>query len=521
MSNYHFQKRNELNLDETIRLDGVVEKVKEYDDFIEDDLGNEDDYLHSFESEKLDRGQRYDYNQEPVPRQRPRQSAERDQNYRRSPNGRPPNQQQRPSNQNRQRPSNNSEPEEFWTKKNIIIMTLVIVIIAVAGFFVSSDISYKKPSTVDSVVYMAKPMLIQSFLNNGQIVVYDINEEADVGLSLTSESEIYYSGVAVSNTSQFSIGDIVMISANDKKEIVTLDTGKNVVDQKITSVEANTSDKKLTTINNGTSYNYHDKTLFLYNGKSIEPSSIHYTDEIVAKSYNGTLWIVEVVKSHGYFDLSNSNNSNIQEGRVQINNENEISIDNFKAVTLAEGTHNLIVTGKNIETIETTFTIEPNKTYSYNLSLVQEKQIVVLLQPNVSDYELYVDGILEEDSSHVILPMGTYDFKITKEGYKNWEEVLVLENETINLKPELELELVFGTAIISSNEIGSAIYVDNEYYGDAPLDINLQAGKYVIKVVKEGFVPYTHNITMGEDSIYVKALLEKIVVEVDNEEEFE
>lgn len=495
-NNYHFQKKDELDLNQTIRLDTVSEKLKEFDEMIaEDDLGDADEYLSSFQSEKLDNRD----NQRVV---RNSEKSERVVRTERT---------ERPINKSKNTPP----PDEFLNKKNVTIFSLIFVAIAILGMFLTK-IAFVDKNTDN--VYMTKPMLIQGFLDNGQFIVYDIDQNMDIGLSINETSKISYAGHTVSTIEQFNIGDIVMISANDKKEVISIESCKNIVEQNITSIEADVSNKELKSINSNLTYTYHNKTKFYYNNKEIDPSTIHYTDILKGESYNGVLWVVEVVKSHGFFDLSNV--SKIQEGIVQINKEAEILVEDFKIVTLPEGEHDLTITGKNIESQTMSFIIEAGKTYTYDLALAQEKQVVVFVKPNVSDYELYINDVLNDDSTQVIKPLGTYNFKIVKEGYKPWEEKITLEDSnTLNITPELEKELIFGTVAITTNTSGGRVYIDNEYAGDAPFEVNLPYETYSIRVIQDGFAPFSTNITVDEDFIYLNAELESTKEEVKEQDE--
>ena len=54
MKDYHFQE-NEQDFGLTVRLDDINEKVKQFQkETAEDDLGDANDFLNAFESEKFD-----------------------------------------------------------------------------------------------------------------------------------------------------------------------------------------------------------------------------------------------------------------------------------------------------------------------------------------------------------------------------------------------------------------------------------------------------------------------------------
>ena len=53
MKDYHFE-REDRNLDETIRLDDINEKLKELESEPDDELGDKNEFLNAFESERFD-----------------------------------------------------------------------------------------------------------------------------------------------------------------------------------------------------------------------------------------------------------------------------------------------------------------------------------------------------------------------------------------------------------------------------------------------------------------------------------
>ena len=165
-------------------------------------------------------------------------------------------------------------------------------------------------------------------------------------------------------------------------------------------------------------------------------------------------------------------------------------------VAVRAGQHEVTVTGSNIETRKDTIFLEADEDFIYDLSKAQEKMGVIIVDANVGDYKLYVNGALQDGPA--VLPMGEHDLVILKNGYKEWNQRVTLKQDTMHVHAELQREdIQYGTLTVTANCDGARVYVNGEDSGIAPMQINLPYGSYHIKLEKEGYQSYEQSFQMS------------------------
>ena len=111
---------------------------------------------------------------------------------------------------------------------------------------------------------------------------------------------------------------------------------------------------------------------------------------------------------------------------------------------------------------------------------------------------LYVDGELVGTSPlQKLVQVGTHALRIEKEGCATVTKMITIEeNKTLSISEKLDTG---RTAFITSAIEGDRVYVDDEYMGVAPLEIDLGFGKHVI-LVKHGDYEERKTIEVAESS---------------------
>jgi hypothetical protein len=106
---------------------------------------------------------------------------------------------------------------------------------------------------------------------------------------------------------------------------------------------------------------------------------------------------------------------------------------------------------------------------------------------------VYVDGRnTGQTPLEVNLKPGTHSIKITKEKYREYTFDVVLErNEAKNV--DVWLQKILGALSITSTPSAS-VYINDDYGGTTPLSVELEEGKYDIKIEKEGYQSYIETI---------------------------
>ena len=164
-----------------------------------------------------------------------------------------------------------------------------------------------------------------------------------------------------------------------------------------------------------------------------------------------------------------------------------------------------MVTGDNIETRTDNILVETGEEYQYDLSKAQEKVGVLVVNTNVTDYKLYINGALVDSTTPTVLPLGEYDVVILKNGYLEWNQTVTIDKDTVTIQAELEEDIQYGSVSIVCNEEGSYVCIDGVEKGVTPMQIDLPYGVYTIEVRKEGFPIYQETVDVKNPIVHVIA----------------
>ncbi len=495
MKDYHFENNNQ-EFDKTIRLDDINEKVKqiEHKQPNTDDLGDRDEFLNVFQSEHLDNTEiekneqtedmvQQDTIQPSVQEQRKTENKAPD-----TPSGNIEKQQ-------------NTQQQSFWNKKTIGFATLGCIVLLMVCFGLGKMLFHGFGQDGMAVSKEQKPMLVYAVLDDGELLVYDIQQQKQKTVVCTEKTEVYDEGEHMfADTIQK--GDVLMMVLDKDEEFVIHAQYNSIIEQKeITDVVVNT---ELHTIkSNHTNYVYDTNTMFLYQQNSIEPNKLEPCDVLQITIIDDKIWSVDVLKYHGYISVANK--ENIKNGMLQLDEKKAVPLKEVSRFAVAEGSHSITVTGDNIETRAENILVEAGEEYQYDLSKAQEKVGVLVVNANVTDYKLYINGALVDSSTPTVLPLGEYDVVILKNGYLEWNKTVTIDKDTVSIQAELEEDIQYGSVSIVCNEEGSHVRIDGVEKGVTPMQIDLPYGVYDIEVQKEGFPIYQEIVEVKNPIVHVIA----------------
>lgn len=483
MKEYHFEKDG-YDFDKTIRLDDINEEIKRLKGAeVEDELGDANAFLDAFESERFDAAAE-------------EKQAEPEEEATKA----PPKKGSTPPMPAAEEEDAEDEEEFTLSKRTMGLLAVVAVLACILGFsFVRCGFhATKTPQKQNGEAY---PMLVQTVVNTEELIVYDILEGGDKTLRLTEETEVIDAeGRAVAYGGILE-GDLTMMTlAKDGETVLTVDYSDTAMQSReATGVEVNNG-KGTLTIEEETLL-FGRNAIFRYDGERIAPIDIEPCDLLELKLYDDVVWAVEVVEFHGYLLVENA--KSIKDGELQLDEEEPIPLLEGESIAVREGSHTVTVTGSNIETRKDTLFIKSGEDFTYDLSKAQEKVGVILINANVGDYRLYVNGTLTE--SPAVLPMGEYDLVILKNGYLEWSRHVELEQDTLTIQAELQQEVQTGTLNINASCEGAEVYINGEKYGMAPMQVNLTYGSYTVQVEKDGYATYRQVVSLYGPSATVYA----------------
>lgn len=489
MKDYHFLK-DDKDFDQTVRLDDINEKVKQlHKADPEDELGDANAFLDAFESEKFDASA--------DPMEEDELSDTR-----------------APEKKGRSLPPDEEteEDEEEWeeededvfslNKRTVTLLAVLGVLACVLGFSLVRCGFHPSKAPVEAVGE-STPMLAEEVMAD-EIVVYDIAEEEKRTLKLTKETkltdadgrEVAYGGIEA--------GDLFMAKLDrDKETLLSIDLSDAAIEtEEATGLEADTGKRTLS--GEEKTYPYSEKAMFRYEGEEIDPKDLEPCDVLLLQSYADMVWSVEVKEYHGYIIVENG--KNIKDGTIQIDEEEPIPLEEEMEIPAKAGNHTLTVTGSNIETRKDSIVVEAGEELEYDLSKAQEKMGVIIVNANVSNYKLYINGAAAE--SPAVLPVGEYDLVILKNGYLEWNQHVTLAQDSVTINAELQKDIQYGTLTVTADAEGAWVYIDGEEYGVTPMQVNLPYGTYHVTVEKDGYTDFSQTIQIQGSTATLHATME-------------
>lgn len=493
MKDYHFQ-RDDKDFDQTVRLDDINEKVKQLNQAdAEDELGDANAFLDAFESEKFDASadplEEDEISDIRTPEKKSRSL--------------PPDEE-----------AEDWEDEEEWeddddddgffslNKRTVTLLAVLGVLACVVGFSLVRCGFHPSKMPVEAAGESV-PMLADEVAAD-EIIVYDIAEEEKRTLRLAEDTkltdadgrEVAYGGIEA--------GDLFMAKLDkDGETLLSIDFSDTAIArEEAAGLETDTGKRTLS--GEEKTYTYSEKAMFRYEGEELDPKDLEPCDVLLLQSYGGTVWSVEVTEYHGYIIVENG--KNIKDGTIQLDEEEPIPLDEEMEIPAKAGEHTLTVTGSNIETRKDSIVIEAGGELEYDLSKAQEKMGVIIVNANVSNYKLYINGTAME--SPAVVPMGEYDLVILKNGYLEWNQHVTLEQDSVTVHAELQKDIQYGTLTVTADAEGAWVYIDGEEYGVTPMQVNLPYGTYHVTVEKDGYTDFSQTIQIQGSTATLHAAME-------------
>ena len=518
---YHFERGNE-NFDETIRLDMINEKVKELKQqpTLEDELGDANAFLDVFESEsfELQEGSLFEdmkpVAQEKVPVvEREEFLEDADTLTKILPVTDPLPPMQAGGTEEKEEPEDEDDRLFGLGKRNAALLAILAVLACFMGF-VFVRCTFHPTEVYEEPTGELFPVLIQEISADGGLQLYDVTAKTVTDVVLTEDTKITDEMNRELLPADLQTGDLVMAFwEEDDKELLLLQYSSEVMIQEKSGLEMHTSVRTMQ--GEEESFTYGTGAMFLYDGEPIAAESIEPCDVLQLKSLNDTVWCIEVLEYHGFITVKHA--ENIKNGMFRLGEEEPMPLQQAEKLPVRAGAHTVKITGDNIETKTETILVEEGKEAFCDVSRAQEKMGVIIVNANVEDYKLYINGNAAENPA--VLPFGEYEAVILKGGYEEWSQSISLQQDSVTVQAELQKlaeekseppkeAFQFGTLTITANCDGAVVYINGEQYGIAPMEVNLPYSSYTIRLEKEGYAPYEKGITISEPAATLHAQLQ-------------
>lgn len=295
---------------------------------------------------------------------------------------------------------------------------------------------------------------------------------------------------------EFSEGDIVNCSFDAEEKLISLKENNEYWEmESVTGVSINTESKNISKDNK--TYIYDDMVISKYKDKDYDIGNIDSTDTVTIKVYKNTVYFINLEKGHGTIKINNK--ETIKDGSIEIDTTIYKSLSEANEIKVSEGNHKIVIKGSNTEPFSQEIFVSASETYLLDLSSVQVKSGVLLINVNIPDYTLYVNDIMETSREPLMLDYGAYKISIKKEGYVSYETQIVINKSQTNLNAELKKEVKMGKLTINTTPVGATLFVDNINVGLTPISKEFEYGYHTITIRKPGYNEFVlESVLIGE-----------------------
>ena len=323
---------------------------------------------------------------------------------------------------------------------------LLLYILFISLFLVACSTGQKKETTTQEEIVIEESDIITF---TGTLVSKDLNSNVLRFIDVRSDEEmvLFYSG-GVDLKNQY--GNIISIGQVGLGQIFEVKYDR--VSQKIHTMMLSSSCFELKNIQKfywdkerksieiaGELYKYSDSVFLTGSKGTLKFEELDSSDVITARGVNGKLCSIVVEQAHGFLILENYDT--YIGGMVSVGKES-FPVEEDMKLPIAEGTYEMVIS-KGGHSGSKKIVINPYEETKVNLSDIQimpNKTGVLKLKLQVEGANVYIDGKSIDEKEEVALSYGKHKIKITKDGYKNFNDTLTIDTPYIIYKVDLAEE---------------------------------------------------------------------------------
>ncbi len=340
--------------------------------------------------------------------------------------------------------------------------------------------------------------LVEDVAKSGSIQIFDFVTQESVNLKYVSTTKLLDRYGKPLVIDEITVGSIVDYTyPNDKTTLDTIAISNSAFrENKLTNAVNDTTAKTLTF--DKKPYNYIDNTIVDFERGTYTAQELGKYDVLNISGYEDTIYYIEVLKGHG--EVKFIQNSQIINGTVEIDTTDTYNANELSVLTLAEGAHQIVVKGDNIDPYVTNILVEPNKTTEVSLLLAQGKQGLLIPTVTPNDYIMRIDGQMIDTSKPILLDYGPHTINVSKDGYETFQTTVTIASQETRINIKLDQRVVTGKVNITTEPSGANVYVDNAYVGLSPITAPINYGNHTILIKLDGYTEITYPVEVTKDS---------------------
>lgn len=403
------------------------------------------------------------------------------------------------------------KPMDIVTKMTIIgIAGLVVITVVIIAMSLLNK-SGKKPKTVDNkqqtevtetnntdgkdIEYGRAIAVVKKVdTSNSKLIVLDVETNNVITLAIDGAVDLKDEYGTLLTLIQLNMGDLVetKYDKNSLRPEYVHKTAKNWVRKSITGVTVDPETKTLSIGND--QYAYTSELISLFNGEVMDIGTLHPEDKVTLSGYQDKVWTVVMENGHGYITLKN--HSYFIGGTLEIGISKMADIEETTSIVVPEGVHYVVATKDDL-THEAEVMVANGQEVVIDVSDASPRTGLVQFRVLQEGIQFSINGQVYSDFSEPIsLEYGTYNIKVVKDQFVDFENELVVNKAFTEFEINLEKKPLF---LHVNDPKGVEIYIDGNYLGQIPVSTPIEPGDYRITLRQDGFYSKTHTIKVLDD----------------------
>lgn len=264
-------------------------------------------------------------------------------------------------------------------------------------------------------------------------------------------------------------------------------------------------------------YKISEDTLFLSQGRQIEPMDLNATDTITVKGLDNRALSISVEKGHGYLRLAND--EHFIGGWIEIGQSQIQQITEDMLMTVPEGIYQVVISnGASGGTKDVIINRNEETTLDIgDLQVAEAKFGTVIFSLSPSSTTLYIDGTQVDTSGPVSLEYGMHQVIAKADGYKSITSYMRVGQESAGIDITLESigseddeesessDSTDSTTVTSYYKVyidapdGAEVYLDGNYMGIAPCNFRKTSGAHIITLRRTGYETRSYTVQIDEE----------------------
>jgi len=391
------------------------------------------------------------------------------------------------------------------------LLIFVLVAIGVAAMVSNKDkdkntdikkptVEEKKKDILDADASYKRVTAVIKYIDaeGSSIIIADVETDESIDLKIKSQIQIIDKYGRDIDVTELKIGEIVNIKYNELNgEVETLRISAESFEY--TGLENTIINEETKTIKNANDiYLYTDEIVILYNNSPIPISEITKDDTLTIKGFKNKIYTIIMEKSHGYIKLKNYDG--FVGGYIDIDRDESVTIiQEMQPIPISNGSHKIVIEKEGYEVFIRELEVGKRETIELDLGAAEIKQGNVEFRANVDDYELLINGQVQNSLEERKLDYGEYEILARKSGQLDFKTTIRVDKDQIIVNIKFDEKPKFINITTSPDQV--QVYIDDNFAGYSPISAPTKIGEHIVMLVKENYLSKKYTIRITDDNM--------------------